>query len=77
VENPRYVPPDDIAAAMVATDGRSARVTHHPAEALELARRLTPRDGLICVTGSLFLAAETRAIVLAAKNARAGASLVM
>ena len=29
-----------------------------------MARSLTPRDGLICVTGSLFLAAETRAVVL-------------
>ena len=29
-----------------------------------MARRLTPAYGLICVTGSLFLAAEARAIVL-------------
>ena len=34
------------------------------AEALALARRLTPEPGLICVTGSLFLAAEARALVL-------------
>ena len=35
-----------------------------PPQALALARELTDPDGLICVTGSLFLAAEARAIVL-------------
>jgi dihydrofolate synthase/folylpolyglutamate synthase len=44
--------------------GRSAHASADPAEALELARRLTGPDGLICVTGSLFLAAEARAVVL-------------
>ncbi len=39
-------------------------ITESPAEALEMAQRLTAPDGLICVTGSLFLAAESRAIVL-------------
>ena len=35
-----------------------------PAEAIREALRLTPPNGLICVTGSLFLAAEARAVVL-------------
>jgi dihydrofolate synthase/folylpolyglutamate synthase len=61
VENPRAVPPEEVAAAVKALGGPTALITHHPAEALALARRLTPRDGLICATGSLFLAAETRA----------------
>ena len=64
VENPRSVPPEEIAEAVRAHDGRMAHLATGPAEALALARRLTPPDGLICVTGSLFLAAETRAILL-------------
>jgi dihydrofolate synthase / folylpolyglutamate synthase len=64
VENPRSVPPEEVAEAVRLIDGRTAHVASDPAEALALARRLTPPDGLICVTGSLFLAAETRALVL-------------
>jgi dihydrofolate synthase / folylpolyglutamate synthase len=64
VKNPRSVPPEEIAEAVRAIDGRSVHQASDPAEALEIARRLTPPDGLICVTGSLFLAAETRALVL-------------
>jgi dihydrofolate synthase/folylpolyglutamate synthase len=63
-ENPRSVAPETIASAALDLTGRSIRTTADPAEALELARRLTPPDGLICVSGSLFLAAEARAIVL-------------
>ncbi len=64
VENPRSVPPEEVAEAVRLLDGRSAHLASDPAEALALARRLTPPHGLICVTGSLFLAAETRALVL-------------
>jgi dihydrofolate synthase/folylpolyglutamate synthase len=70
VENPRSVPPDTIAAAVLLLSGRSIRTAADPAEALELAYRLTPCDGLICVTGSLFLAAEARAVVLRHEPAR-------
>jgi len=72
VENPRSVPPQDIAAAIGAIDGRTARVTFDPAEALGLARQLTAPDALFCVTGSLFLAAEARAIVLGHESVPAG-----
>jgi dihydrofolate synthase/folylpolyglutamate synthase len=64
VENPRSVAPEDIVQAVQEIDGRSARIAADPAEALALAQQETPRDGLICVTGSLFLAAEARALVL-------------
>ena len=64
VENPRAVPPDEVAEAVAELGGPSAMVTYHPAEALAMARAVTPVEGLICVTGSLFLAAETRALVL-------------
>jgi dihydrofolate synthase/folylpolyglutamate synthase len=72
VKNPRSVSPEDIAAAVLAIDGQGARVTSEPAEALELARTMTPPAGLICVTGSLFLAAEAREIVLKHEAVEAG-----
>jgi dihydrofolate synthase/folylpolyglutamate synthase len=64
VENPRSVAPEAVAAAVSALSGHLARITADPAEALELARHLTAPGDLICVTGSLFLAAEARAILL-------------
>ena len=68
VGNPRSVPAEDIAAAIQAIDGRTAHVTRDPAEALDLARGLTAPDALVCVTGSLFLAGEARAILLGMKE---------
>jgi len=70
VENPRSVPPEDIALAIAAIDGRTARITQDPAAALDLARRVTGPLALVCVTGSLFLAAETRAIMLGLPSMR-------
>ncbi len=64
VENPRSVPPETIETAVFMLTGQGIRTAADPAKALALARRLTAPDGLICVTGSLFLAAEARAIVL-------------
>jgi dihydrofolate synthase/folylpolyglutamate synthase len=64
VENPRSVEPAAVAAAVAELGGPEAVVAPDPAAALALARRLTPADGLVCVTGSLFLAAEARAVAL-------------
>jgi dihydrofolate synthase/folylpolyglutamate synthase len=64
LENPRSVPPESIAEKVVAMADRTVRIAAEPVEALSLARELTGPDGLICVTGSLFLAAEARTIVL-------------
>ncbi len=64
VENPRSLPSETVVAAVLMLSGRSAHIAADPAEALDLARSLTASDGLICVTGSLFLAAEARAVVL-------------
>ena len=64
VENPRAVPPEDIAAAIHAQGGRVAQVAADPTQALAMARRSTPAQGLICITGSLFLAAEARSLIL-------------
>ncbi len=64
IENPRSVPPETIADRILESFGRPVRTAVDPAQALELARTLTAPDDLICVTGSLFLAAESRAIIL-------------
>jgi dihydrofolate synthase/folylpolyglutamate synthase len=71
IENPRSVAPEEIVAAIEESFGRSAHTAPGPAEALALGRRLTAPEGLICVTGSLFLAAETRALVLEHESAPA------
>jgi dihydrofolate synthase/folylpolyglutamate synthase len=76
VRNPRSVPPEDIARAIAAIDGRAARITHDPSLALDLALRLTGPDALVCVTGSLFLAAEVRALVLGKETVSATTSVV-
>jgi dihydrofolate synthase/folylpolyglutamate synthase len=72
VENPRAVNPEDVATAIAALGGRAAAIAADPSEALAAARRLTPAGGLICVTGSLFLAAEARALVLGRAPTPAG-----
>ncbi len=64
LENPRAVPPEEVAQAVLAISGREAIVTFDPSSALTQARLVTPPNGLICVSGSLFLAAEVRASVL-------------
>ena len=72
VENPRAVPPDEIAAAASDLGARRATLAPDPATALASARSMTGPDGLICVTGSLFLAAEARAVVLGLVGSNVG-----
>jgi dihydrofolate synthase/folylpolyglutamate synthase len=64
IENPRSVDPEDLQRIVHEISGRTAVIRPTPADALAEARETTTPDGLICATGSLFLAAETRAIVL-------------
>ncbi|MGI5894300.1 MAG: bifunctional folylpolyglutamate synthase/dihydrofolate synthase [Candidatus Merdivicinus sp.] len=63
VENPRAcTPPPDLAAAVqeiCPAEWRSSL-----AEGLKVARSLAGKDGLVCCTGSLFLAAAARAMIL-------------
>jgi dihydrofolate synthase/folylpolyglutamate synthase len=68
LENPRAVAPEEVAAAVVELGGPPVVVTHTPPEALEAAIRVTPGDGLVCLTGSLFLAAEARAVLLSSRD---------
>jgi dihydrofolate synthase/folylpolyglutamate synthase len=64
IENPRSVAPEQIAQAIGEMTGAMVQTAHDPADALSIARELTPADAVICVTGSLFLAAEMRTLVL-------------
>ncbi len=65
VENPRAMPPSEVVQEVAAFGRPAPLIAAMPEEALRIAREITPEDGLICVTGSLFLAAEFRALVLA------------
>ena len=74
VENPRAVEPEQLEqlallqATVNPTNGQPAAMiytTEAPAEAWEVARNLAGADDLICITGSFFLAAEVRPLVLA------------
>mgnify|MGYP001154663457 CR=1 FL=1 len=73
LRNPRAVAVEEVVAAAAAIDGRPVTAIDDPAEALATARRLAGPDGLVCVTGSLFLAAEARAVVLGREPAAAAA----
>jgi dihydrofolate synthase/folylpolyglutamate synthase len=64
LENPRSVPPEQIFALVTRACDATLWTAADPREALAIAREATSDDGLICVTGSLFLAAEARAIVM-------------
>ena len=70
VDNARAVEPSEIIAAIEAHPSHPSPILQadSPAEAFALARRLTRSDGTIIVTGSLFLAAETRAGILGLKQ---------
>ena len=62
--NPRYVPMEELHRSL--PDGLRATVHEEPNSraALQLAERLTPEHGMICVTGSFFIAAELRGELL-------------
>lgn len=65
LNNPRAVPPDHLRHLMQTSGDLPCHVVETPAEAWQLAQRIaTPRD-LICVTGSFFIAAEIRELILA------------
>lgn len=69
VGNPRSVPPEQL---QVYVDGLNAELlkttqfhqANDPPAAIAKARQLAGSDGLVCVTGSLFLAAEARVHLL-------------
>lgn len=66
--NPRSVPPErleEISASLASSSVRVPQscIADSPQTALQLAEQLAGPDGVICVTGSLFLAAEARTIL--------------
>lgn len=66
--NPRSVPPEQLltTARMLATDVPNSidlSTTETPDVALNHARQLAGSSGLVCVSGSLFLAAEVRGLL--------------
>jgi dihydrofolate synthase/folylpolyglutamate synthase len=62
--NPRAVPPEELAAVAAGLTGRQYPVSAEPSEAWELIRRGASPEDLICVTGSFFIAAEMRNEIL-------------
>ncbi len=64
VNNPRALGVDQAVQAVVDLGYPEPMSADDAKSAIELARKITPENGLICVTGSLFLAAEARAVLL-------------
>jgi dihydrofolate synthase/folylpolyglutamate synthase len=60
LDNPRAVPPEELQAIARELTGREYPVFLDPAAAWDAVCRLARPEDLICVTGSLFLAAEMR-----------------
>lgn len=65
LNNPRAVPADKLAATAQKLGYNHCHVSPGPAEAWNQARSLATPDDLICVTGSVFIAAEMRERILA------------
>ena len=60
LNNPRAVPPEELAAVAEELTGRSYPISARPADAWrEVLNSASPHD-LVCVTGSFFIAAEVR-----------------
>ena len=61
--NPRGVPPEELEALAAELSGIGRHVCTDPATAWQSAQKLATKEHLICVTGSIFVAAEMRAAV--------------
>jgi dihydrofolate synthase/folylpolyglutamate synthase len=75
-DNPRAAAIDklqDLAESIV--EHQKIASTRSVSEALQKAREFTPADGLICVTGSLYLVGEIKAIMNAAAMSEVAVSV--
>ncbi|MGB6042521.1 MAG: folylpolyglutamate synthase/dihydrofolate synthase family protein [Pirellulales bacterium] len=67
--NPRAIPTDQLAAIVEgvsgATVGKVPAICHDPVAAWQAVRQVITPDALVCITGSFFIAAEMRDIVVA------------
>lgn len=67
--NPRVVPAEQLAEVFrQAAPQVAIEIVKSPYEAWHRANQVTPADGLICITGSFFLAAELRPVVLSERK---------
>jgi len=58
--NPRAIPPAELESAAFQLTGRHYPIFTDPSEAWKHLRELATPDGLLCITGSFFLAGEMR-----------------
>ncbi len=65
VNNPRAVPPEELAETAAGMTGRSYRICATPQEAWRQASQLSGAEDTICVTGSFFIVAEMRPLIQA------------
>jgi dihydrofolate synthase/folylpolyglutamate synthase len=70
-DNPRAATLEQMRAAFPGTDDR-VHEARSVAEALDIAQEITPADGLVCVTGSLYLIGEVQQSVREGFGARPG-----
>src|SRR5262249_59824557 len=64
LHNLRAVPPEALRELWQAAGGGPAEVCATPAEALAAARAAAGPEGLVCVTGSVYLAGGVRAMLV-------------
>jgi dihydrofolate synthase/folylpolyglutamate synthase len=75
LDSPRAVPPEQLQRLASGISQKPMHIRPSPAESWRLARQLADDNDLICVTGSCFIAAQARAIVLEALNSPHDSSL--
>jgi dihydrofolate synthase/folylpolyglutamate synthase len=63
-DNPRGVPPDQLADLLRAVEGPPATIYHSPVEAFHAVRAAAKPEDLICIAGSVFLAGELRPLLM-------------
>ncbi|HKP72243.1 MAG TPA: cyanophycin synthetase, partial [Pyrinomonadaceae bacterium] len=62
--NPRAATPDSLRRLVTPQSGHSQpALVSSPEEALRVAERITPPEGIICVTGSLYLVGEVKSLI--------------
>jgi dihydrofolate synthase/folylpolyglutamate synthase len=61
--NPRFVPPEELAAIAFEIKGKRYPTFSSPAEAWEFAAKNAAVEDLICITGSFYLAGEMRRVI--------------
>jgi dihydrofolate synthase / folylpolyglutamate synthase len=62
--NPRGVPTDELVAAIEPQFAARVREYATPTDAWQVVQAVAGQDALVCVTGSFFIAAEVRALVM-------------